>query len=325
MHEYWHVILHSLIDTIKFVPFLFIIYYLIELIEYKCSRKFKNNKFLKGKLSPIFGSLIGSIPQCGFSVVSTDLFSQGAISIGALIAVYIATSDEAIPLMFSNINSVKWAVLLIVVKILYAIVVGYLSLVLYKFMFKSKNNIELINNKKETHSHKHNHHNETEKEHKDEHVLEQNIEQNTQLEIHDGCCKHHVNSNSFEWYHPLLHCLKISLFILVINIIFGFVTEIWIGEENLIKFLNNSIYLQPLFAVLIGLIPNCASSVVLAEMFMLGGLSFGGLVAGLSVNAGLGIIILLKQNKNVKLNVFIITILIVSSLIIGYALNFITI
>jgi hypothetical protein len=121
----------------------------------------------------------------------------------------------------------------------------------------------------------------------------------------------------------MLHCLKISAFILVINVLFGFITNIWVGQDKLVEFLSAGKYLQPLFAVLIGLIPNCASSVVITELFLLGGLGFGSLVAGLCVNAGLGVIMLIRQNKNWKVNLFVCLMLIVPSLILGYALSFI--
>ena len=296
---FWDVLLDAIIDTAKILPLLFIVYYLIELIEYKWAINFQNNKLLKGKASPVVGSLIGCVPQCGFSVISTDLFSKNSISVGALIAVYIATSDEAIPIMFSKPSLIPWMLLLIGIKIVAGIGFGYLAILLYKLIFKNKNKVEEV----------------PEKEHEEnEHV---------DLIEHGGCCHHHVETKSFDWLHPLLHCLKISAFILIINIIFGCVTEIWIGEENLTNFLNSSIYFQPLFAVLIGLIPNCASSVVLAELFTIGGLSFGALIAGLCVNAGLGLVVLLKQNKNWKQNLFIILTLISSGLILGYLTNFI--
>ena len=104
-----------------------------------------------------------------------------------------------------------------------------------------------------------------------------------------------------------------------------FITHIWVGEANLTKFLTNSLWLQPLLAIFIGLIPNCASSVAITELFLVGGMSFGALVAGLCVNAGIGIILLLKQNKNIKENIFILAMLVIPSLIVGYALNFIMI
>ena len=206
---------------------------------------------------------------------------------------------------------------LIAVKIVMGILVGYLSIALYNVIFKKKNApqpeaiVEGVGTTASTtaeHAHE-----DSEDDHHEE----------IKVETHAGCCHHHVENKSFDWLHPLLHCLKISAFILIINILFGCITHIWIGEETLTNFLSQSIYLQPLLAVLIGLIPNCASSVVLTQLFIMGGLSFGALIAGLSVNAGLGLIILFKQNKNVKENIFILLMLIIPSLIVGYALNFI--
>ena len=110
--------------------------------------------------------------------------------------------------------------------------------------------------------------------------------------------------------------------ILIVNLIFGVIIA-WIGEDKLTDFLSQSSVLQPILAILIGLIPNCASSVVITELYLLGGLSFGSILAGLSVNAGLGLMILFKQDKNIKEIVFILSMLIIPSLIAGYALHFI--
>ncbi len=290
MHEYLHVLIESLMDTVKVLPILFVVYYLIELFEYKRAGKIQKSKALQGKLSPIVGASVGCVPQCGFSVVSTDLFSKGKLSVGALIAVYIATSDEALPLMLAKPESLKWVLLLVGIKLVFAIIMGYLSICLFKLFFKNK-------------------------------VVAGNLHDGHDEEVvHGGCCHHDVETKSFDWLHPILHSLKICGFILVINILFGCITHIWVGEEALISFLNNGKYVQPILALLIGLIPNCASSVVLTELFLLGGLSFGALVAGLCVNAGLGLVILLKQNKSWKENLFIFLMLIIPSLILGYAL-----
>ena len=313
--EYLHVILHALKHTALILPLLFIIYYLIELIEYKWAVKIQNNKFLKGKAGPVIGSALGCVPQCGFSVISSDLFSKRAISVGTLIAVFIATSDEALPIMFANPKAIGWVALLIVVKFVFGLAVGYLAILLHKLIFKNPKIANLEKLHHEDHSHEeHQHHEDHDHENENE----------VASVIHGGCCKHDVDTKSFDWLHPLKHCIKIGLFILVVNIIFSFITDIWVGEDNLTKFLSNSIYIQPLLAILIGLIPNCASSVVLTELFLVGGLSFGALAAGLSVNAGLGLIMLFKQNKNVKENVFITLMLIIPSLILGYCLNFIS-
>ncbi len=295
MAEYGHVVLESLVHTARVLPFLFIVYYLIELFEFKCAKKVQENKFLKGKASPIYGSIIGCIPQCGFSVISTDLYSRRAISVGALIAVYIATSDEAIPLLITNVRDWVGAgrvLSLIGAKIILGILVGYLAIWLHKKLFKNQTE------KKHEHDHEH-----------EEHVIE-----------HTGCCHHDVESKSFDWLHPMLHCLKISAFILIINILFGFITHIWVGEEAMTEFISKGKYLQPLLAATIGFIPNCASSVLLTELYLSSGLTFGALLTGLCVNAGLGLVFLLKQNKNKKENLFIISMLVVPSLIVGYML-----
>ena len=138
MEEILHILLHALLDTAKILPFLLIVYLLIEYLEYKHVFKYQNSKLLKGKASPAFGALVGSIPQCGFSVVSSELFAECKISIGALIAVYIATSDEAIPLMLANYKSIPALLLLVASKIVIAIFVGYTANLLHSKLFKSK-------------------------------------------------------------------------------------------------------------------------------------------------------------------------------------------
>ena len=293
MEEFLHVLLHSLKDTAKLLPILFIVYFLIEFLEYKNVFKFEKSKLLNGKASPAIGSLFGSVPQCGFSVISAELYSERKISVGALIAVFIATSDEALPIMLSNYKSIPALLCLLATKIVFAILVGYLTMFLYGKIFKTqKVEVKHLNTEHEEHLH--------------------------------ACCHHDLKENKFNWKHPLIHCLKIFVYIYIIDVAFGTII-MFVGEDKLISFLNSSKIFQPLFAVLIGLIPNCVSSVVITELFLMGGLSFGSIIAGLSVNAGLGLIVLLKENKNKKENLFIILSLLISSLIIGYALHFLPI
>lgn len=291
MEEFVHVLLHTLKDTAVILPVLFVVYIIIELLEYKNVFKFENSKLLKGKASPLMGSIFGSVPQCGFSIVSAELYSERKISIGALVAVFIATSDEALPIMLSNYQSIPALLLLIITKIVFSIIVGYLTMFLYGKLFK--------NQKFKAHSIKH-----------EEHA--------------HACCNHELGDSKFDWKHPIIHCLKIALYIFIINLIFGTLV-MFVGEDSLVKFLNSSSIFQPLLAVLIGFIPNCASSVIITELYLMGGLSFGSIVAGLSVNAGLGLVVLLKENKNFKENIFIVATLLISSLVIGYGLHFLPI
>ena len=305
MEEFLHVLLHSLIDTAKLLPVLFVIYFLIELLEYKNIFKFEKSKLLKGKSSPVMGALFGSVPQCGFSVISSELYSKRKISIGALIAVFVATSDEALPLMISNYKAIPSLLLLLAVKIVMAIIIGYFAMLLYSKVFKfEKIEIKSLENNKENHSEK-----EQPDEHKDEH----------EEHLH-ACCHHDLQDEKFDWKHPLIHCLKITLYIFIFNVVFGMIVEL-VGEDNLISFLGTNHFLQPLLAVIIGLIPNCVSSVVITELYLAGGLTFGSIVAGLSVNAGIGLIVLFKENKNKKENLFIVLSLIIPSLVFGYLLH----
>lgn len=306
----WETLLDALIDTLKVLPLLFIVYMLLEFLEYRGVMKFEHSKFLKGKASPVFGSLLGCVPQCGFSVISTDLYSEKKISIGALIAVYVATSDEAIPIMIAEVDAIPQMLLLIAVKIVMGIVIGYLAMFLYGKIFKNNENAVTVSAENLKSSEKVN----TENHEHDELRTEEH------KHISHGCCKHDLEQQRFDWLHPILHCLKISAFILIVNIILG-VAIYYITEERLIAFLEKSSAFQPLFAVIIGLIPNCVSSLVITELFLAGGLSFGSIVAGLSVNAGLGLVVLFKQNKNWKENLFIILMLIIPSLIIGYGIH----
>lgn len=306
----WETLLDALIDTLKVLPLLFIVYMLLEFLEYRGVMKFEHSKFLKGKASPVFGSLFGCVPQCGFSVISTDLYSEKKISIGALIAVYVATSDEAIPIMIAEVDAIPQMLLLIAVKIVMAIVIGYLAMFLYGKIFKNNENAVTVSAENLKSSEKVN----TENHEHDELKTEEH------KHISHGCCKHDLEQQRFDWLHPILHCLKISAFILIVNIILG-VAIYYITDERLIAFLEKSSAFQPLFAVIIGLIPNCVSSLVITELFLAGGLSFGSIVAGLSVNAGLGLVVLFKQNKNWKENLFIILMLIIPSLFIGYGIH----
>lgn len=307
METFFHILLHSLKDTAKLIPVFLIVYLLIEFLEYKNIFAFEKSKLLKGKVSPVMGSLFGSVPQCGFSVISSELYSKQKISIGALVAVFVATSDEAFPIMIAHYEAIPALIVLILTKIILGILIGYIAMFLYSKIFKTSS-IKIEDLKSHEHAETHDNHDDHE-----EH--EQHIH---------ACCNHDLEDNKFDWKHPIIHCIKISLYIFIFNLIFGSFVEI-IGEDNLTTFLASSSIFQPLFAILIGLIPNCASSVVLTELYLMNGLSFGAIVAGLSVNAGLGFIVLLKENRKKKENWFILLTITISSLIFGYILHFLPI
>ncbi len=314
MEEWLDVLLDATLDTLKMIPVLLVVYYLIELLEYKKVIKLGNSGIFKGKASPVFATLFGVIPQCGFSVIATDLFTQGNLTVGALIAIYIATSDEALPMMLSNVTnpSILLDMLaLIAVKVVFAISAGYLVQFLYNKFFKPQ-----------------------------EDYLEDELDEPFSLEVNQGaranrfvendkkinmtcnCTYCSGNAKEFMWLNPLFKTVRIAAYVFVINLVLGTII-MFIGEDKIAEFLQSSYMVQPIFAVLVGLIPNCAASIILTELYIEGGLSFGSIIAGLSVNAGLGMLFLLKNSKDVKKNAFIIGSLIVLALAVGYAIHYI--
>jgi len=307
---YWEVLQEALLDSLKALPILLVVYFLIEFIEYKWANKLHNNHFLRGKASPVLGALVGSVPQCGFSVVATDLFTHGIIPIGALLAIFVSTSDEALPLLLAHPNNWLTVVVLIIAKIVIAVVVGYLANAVYRFIYRRPAFMTELSCR---HATQHVHTEKVEDEHSDK------DENEHAHELRNGCCHHHVDNKHFNWKHPLLHSLKILCFIFLVNFLFGCLADVWVGEDNLKTFLSGSIWLQPLLAVLVGLIPNCAASVVLTEFYLIGGLRFGALLGGLCVNAGLGLIFLLRHKKLWREKFFVIGWLISVSVLTGYA------
>lgn len=276
----------ALIDSFHILPFLFVVFVFIEVFEYYYADKI--NHFMKSseKSGPIIGSLASIVPQCGFSIIASSLYSGKMITRGTLIAIYLATSDEAIPVLLARPDKI-WLVLpIIAVKLVVAICAGYII----DFIFKSKLNKDAV------------------------------------VEIPDeGCCKHDIiseNKNNL-WLHPLVHTVNVFAFVLIITLFLNyFVTDSLISE-----FFTNTTFkykiLEPVVTGILGLIPNCAVSIAFTMMLIKGTISFGAAMAGLFSNAGLGLLVLLRKNSNIKDTVFIITILLAISVSCGIILQFI--
>ena len=275
-----HVILHTLKDTIKILPFLFITYLIMEYLEHKTSEKSKNVIKKSGKFGPIFGGVLGAIPQCGFSVSATNLYAGRVITLGTLISIYLSTSDEMLPILISNGTNLGLVLKIIAIKIAIGIVAGFL--------------IDLIFRKKEEH---------------EEH-------------IHELCEHDHCHCEESKLKSSIKHTLQIFAFILIISLVLNFVLHI-VGEDTLAGLILNKPILGPILAGLVGLIPNCASSVVLTELFVSGVIGMGTLIGGLLVNSGLGVIVLFKVNKNLKENIKIVSILYAIGVIAGIVIELI--
>lgn len=286
-----HIIIHSFKDSlIAFLVILFI-YIIFAFIEVKISNKISK----ENKLSLLFASLFGLVPQCGVSVVASDMYLKRHITMGTLVAIFLSCSDEAIPLLLASHSSKAFAVIpLLILKFVIGFSVGFVIDI-------------LIKDKKQIEDHlDHCHH---------------------EREVHVGCCHHHIDDekeNKLKKYliHPLIHSLKIFIFVLTINLSFSFLIE-GIGENNIVSFLNMNKYLAPLFTTIIGIIPSCSSSIIITEVYILGGINFGALFSGLLMNSGLGLIYLLKSKDNIKNTLKIVSICFLVSIIFGYLFTFI--
>lgn len=270
------VIQDTLLDTIKLLPFLFVAFLIIEFIEHKLSNKQENIISKSGKLGPIVGALLGAVPQCGFSVLATNLYVTRIISLGSLISIYLSTSDELIPLMISHNAPLTKILSIVSIKVVIGIISGFL--------------IDLFIRKTT----------------KSDFVL---------CEDEDCDCDHSIIKSS------LIHTLKIAFFILIItfliNILFHFVDLSFL--ESALK--NNKI-LTPFIASLIGLIPNCASSVMISELYLNNLISLGTTLSGLLTGSGVAIMVLVRKNKNISENIFIIGLIYIIGVIWGLLFNF---
>lgn len=271
------VIQDTLLDTIKLLPFLFVAFLIIEFIEHKLSNKQENIISKSGKLGPIVGALLGAVPQCGFSVLATNLYVTRIISLGSLISIYLSTSDELIPLMISHNAPITKILSIVSIKVVIGIISGFL--------------IDLFIRKTT----------------KSDFVL---------CEDEDCDCDHSIIKSS------LIHTLKIAFFILIItfliNILFHYADLSFL--ESALK--NNKI-LTPFIASLIGLIPNCASSVMISELYLNNLISLGTTLSGLLTGSGVAIMVLVRKNKNISENLFIIGLIYIIGVIWGLLFNFI--
>jgi len=276
----------ALIDSLNLIPFLFLVFVFIEIIEQYFTKKKHLFVFFIKKVGPLFGSLFASIPQCGFSVIASTIYTRRILSRGTLISVYLATSDEAIPILLTYPSKAYIILPVIAIKIIVAIMVGYL--VDFLITYKAK-----------------------------EPVLDTN---NTTYHNEHGCCHHQlsdaVKTKDF-WLHPIKHTANIFVFILVISLILSLIMDKVGTEENMARLCLMNSPLQPILVSFIGLIPNCAISVMLTILFVKNTISFGSLLAGLCTSGGLGLLVLLKRNGDKKDTAIILATLVIVGSIVG--------
>lgn len=273
-----HLIEHTIIDTLKLVPFLFIVFLIMEFIEHKITDKNKKAITKAGKFGPIIGSILGAFPQCGFSVAATNLFSTRVITLGTLISIYLSTSDEMLPILISQNVEVSVILKILGIKVLIGMICGIVIDLIFK-----KDNKDII-----------------------EEVCE-----------HDNCgCKKSIFKSSVK------HTLNITLFLFVMTLILNVLIH-YIGEDNIAKlFLKDSVF-SPFISSLIGLIPNCASSVIITELYLNSAITFGSMISGLLTGSGIAIMVLFKVNKDRFENIKILSIIYIIGVISGIIIDLI--
>lgn len=278
------IFLDALKDTLLMIPFLFGVYILIEYMEHASSNKIEKAFKKMGPFGPLGGAIAGSIPQCGISAAAANLYSGKVISLGTIITVFVATSDEAIPMMIANPGKISVLWKLIVIKIAVAVSAGIIVDIIYKLCAKNKSVNE------EDHFH--------------------------ELCENCGCDEHGI------LYSALKHTVNIALFVFLITLVLNAAIS-FVGEDIIAGLMMSNNFFQPFISALVGFIPNCASSVIITQLYLEDGiLSFGSAIAGLCTTTGLGLIVLFKTNKkHIKQNLLICGILYVVAVITGIVIN----
>lgn len=281
MQTILEIILETTIDSLKLLPFLFITYLIMEYIEHKTSNKVKNVIEKSGKFGPLLGAILGIFPQCGFSVSATNLYSTRVITLGTLIAVYLTTSDEMLPILLTESVPANTIITILGIKLIIGIIAGFAIDIVLKIIKK-------------------------------ESIEKQKIEELCEQE---HChCEHGIVISA------LKHTLNIIIFIFIITLVINCIISI-IGEDVIGQFVSQNVILGPIIAGLIGLIPNCASSVILTELFVENVISMPVLISGVAVNAGVGLLVLFKTNKDIKENLKIVGLLYVIGVLAGIILE----
>jgi hypothetical protein len=272
------IILDSLIDSVKLLPFLFLTYLAMEYLEHKAGEKMQEVIRKSGKAGPLVGSILGVFPQCGFSAAASNLYAGRIITLGTLIAVYLSTSDEMLPIMISENAGIPMILKILGLKIIVGMLAGFA--------------VDFLLRKKEK-----------------------------KMQIEHLCEQHHCHCEEGIWKSALRHTLEIFWYVLIISFVLNLVIAL-IGEEVLGNFILNRPLFGEMLAALVGLIPNCAASVVLTELYLDGVLNAGAMIAGLLVSSGVGVLVLFKVNDDRRENLSIVGLLYVIGVVVGAIVRF---
>ena len=282
MHELIHIIEHTLKDSLSLVPLLFLTYLAMEYLEHKAEDKVIAVVNKAGKWGPLVGGLAGAAPQCGFSAAASNLYAGRIISLGTLMAIYLSTSDEMLPILISEKQPVDMIIKLVLTKVIIGVIAGFL---IDSVFFKNK----------QEHDHDHEH-------------------------IHEMCEHEHCHCEKGVLRSAISHTLQITVFIVLITFGLTLILEMG-GEEALEQFLLNRPVLGPVIAGIVGLIPNCAASVVITQLYLKGALSLGAMMSGLLVGSGVGLLVLFRVNHHKKENFTILGLLYLIGVVAGIVIE----
>lgn len=258
------VLCDSLIDALRLLPFLFLAYLVMESLEHWTGGKMREIVKKSGKAGPAIGGLLGIFPQCGFSAAAANLYAGRIITLGTLLAVFLSTSDEMLPIMISENVPLSMIGKILLLKLVFALAAGFLV----DFFFR----------------------------------------RNVEMQIEHLCERHHCHCEKGIWRSAFHHTWKISLYIAAVSLILNFVIAL-IGEETLAALVQGKPVVSLFLAALVGMIPNCASSVILTQLYLSGVVSAGALTAGLLSGSGVGFLVLLRVNEDRKENLRIFALL----------------
>lgn len=271
------VIFDTLLDCVKLLPFLFLTYLAMEYIEHKAGERIQETIKKSGKCGPLIGSILGAFPQCGFSAAASNLYAARIITLGTLISIYLSTSDEMLPILISQQVGAAMIWKILGIKVLIGMAAGFLVDIVLNMFLKKE---------KEA------------------------------LQIEQLCEHHHCHCEKGIVKSALRHTVEIFIYLLLITFVLNiFITLI--GEDFLANLLLNRPVIGEVIAGLVGLIPNCAASVVITQLYINGIIGAGAMMAGLLVGAGVGILVLLRVNDRPKENVRIIALLYLLGVISG--------
>ena len=259
------IILDSFIDSVRLLPFLFVTYLVMEYLEHKTGDKMQQVIRSAGKGGPMIGGILGIFPQCGFSAAASNLYAGRIITLGTLVAVFLSTSDEMLPIMISRNAGAAMIIKVLAVKLAVAVAAGFVIDLIFRA------------NKKD-------------------------------MQIEHLCEQHHCHCENGIWKSALHHTVEIFVYILLVSVVLNLLIA-WIGEETLGSIILDRPIAGTLLAGLVGLIPNCAASVVVTQLYLDGVLGAGGMLAGLLSGSGVGLLVLLRVNDDWKENIRVIGLL----------------